>query len=150
VKFTEQGDRGFIVVMASINKELNAAVPPTEVASKAKRRTFSVKEKLRILREADACPRGEVGALLRREGIYSSHLCDWRQARDRGELSVVVPVRRGPKPAPRDPDAERIAELEKQLAQAIARAEHAEALVDLQKKIAALLGKPLPDSSGRP
>jgi transposase len=138
------------VVMASIDKELNTAGPPTEVSSKAKRRTFSVKEKLRILRAADACPRGEVGALLRREGIYSSHLCDWRKARDSGELSVAAPARRGPKPGPWDPSAERIVELEKQLARAVARAEHAEALVDLQKKIAALLGKPLPDSSGRP
>ncbi len=126
-------------------------VPPTEVSAKAKRRSYSVKEKLRILREADACDeRGQVGALLRREGLYSSHLCEWRQARDRGELSVVAPPARGPKPVPRDPSAEKIRDLEKQLARVTARAEHAEALVELQKKIAALLGKPLPEPSEKP
>lgn len=122
------------------------STPPTEVSSKARRRSFSAEFKLQILAQADACHApGEIGALLRKHGLYSSQLSDWRKERRLGELSVTHPKHRGPKPAPRDPAQERIAELEKQLARATARAEHAEALVDLQKKVAALLGKPLPE-----
>lgn len=125
--------------------------PPTEVSSKPRRRVFSAEYKLRILQEADSCTEvGQVGALLRREGLYSSHLTDWRRERERAALAALAPKPRGPKPAPRDPAAERIAELEKQLARATARADHAEALVELQKKVAALLGKPLPEPGEKP
>jgi transposase len=73
--------------------------------------------------------------------LYSSHLTDWRRAREKGEL--LKPPKVGRPPRAVDPSAKRIAELERQLARATARAEHAEALVDLQKKVAALLGRPL-------
>jgi transposase-like protein len=113
-----------------------------QVSAKGRRRRFTAEYKLKIVREADACTKpGELGALLRREGLYSSHLVDWRRARERGEL-LNAPTRGRPA-KPVDPSAKRIAELEKQLAKATARAEHAEALVELQKKVAALLGRPL-------
>jgi transposase len=113
-----------------------------QVSTKGRRRRFTAAYKLKIVREADACTKsGELGALLRREGLYSSHLTDWRRAREHGEL--LKPPARGRRPKAEEPGAKRIAELERQLARATARAEHAEALVDLQKKVAALLGRPL-------
>jgi transposase len=116
-------------------------VPPTEVQPKATRRTFSAAYKASILAEADACTKpGEVGALLRREGLYSSHLTEWRGLRKQAELDALAPKRRGPEPAP-PPDARdrEIEELRRQLAKANLRAERAEALVAIQKKVAALL-----------
>ena len=66
-------------------------VPPTEVSPKASRRRFSAKYKRRVLREVDACSEsGEIAALLRREGLYSSHLTNWRQARDRGQNGMRI------------------------------------------------------------
>src|SRR5256885_15532750 len=78
--------------------------PDPEVLPKASRRTFSAAEKLRILNEADACTQpGQIGALLRREGLYSSHLVKWRRVRAAGQLQALAPQLRGPKPAPPDP-----------------------------------------------
>ena len=116
----------------------------TEVVAKAARRRFTAAEKLRILREADRCTKpGELGALLRREGLYSSHLSAWRAARKRGELAGMAPRRRGPKAKTVDPREKRIAELERETRRLRARLERAEALVELQKKVAQLLGDPL-------
>ena len=114
----------------------------TEVSAKATRRRFSAKEKLRILRLADDCTQvGELGALLRREGIYSSHLANWRRARDAGELSSGSSKKRGPRPIAFDVrDRKKIAELERAVAKAEARAKRAEALVELQEKVSELLG----------
>ena len=73
----------------------------TEVVAKAQRRRFTAAEKLRVLRQADGCAKpGEVSALLRREGLYSSHLASWRAARQRGELAGLAPRARGPKAKP--------------------------------------------------
>lgn len=114
-----------------------------QVPAKTKRRRFTAGYKLKIVREAEGYKQaGEVGALLRREGLYSSHLADWRRARERGEL--VNAPKRGRKAKPVDPSAKRVAELERQNAKLLARAERAEALVELQKKVAALLGNPFP------
>src|SRR3970282_642730 len=78
---------------------------------RAKRRTFTAAEKLRILREAERCPKGELGALLRREGVYSSHLTHWRRERERNQLTGLTPRKRGP--AKRvDEQAQRLAECE--------------------------------------
>ena len=75
--------------------------PATEVQPKAKRRLFSAEYKRKILRQVDACTKpGEISALLRREGLYSSHLVDWRAARERGELEALTPKKRGPKSSP--------------------------------------------------
>jgi transposase-like protein len=123
-----------------------ALVEETEVMEKAKRRTFSAEYKRRIVKEADACRGvGEIGALLRREGLYSSHLTTWRQARDRGELAPgAATKKRGPKATAPDPRDKRIAELERRVEKVTKRAEVAEEIVVIQKKVAALLGRPFP------
>ena len=117
--------------------------PAIEVVAKATRRRFTVEYKRKIVREADACKTpGGVGALLRREGLYSSHLTTWRAARERGELAGA-PTKRGPARRLADPRDRRITELERERTRWQKRAERAEALVELQKQMAALLGTPL-------
>jgi transposase-like protein len=118
----------------------------TEVAEKARRRQFTVEFKRRIVKEADACKAlGEVGALLRREGLYSSHLTTWRAARDRGEFAAgATAKKRGPQVRAADPRDKRITELERQNEKLTKRAERAEAIAEIQKKVGALLGWPLP------
>jgi transposase len=118
----------------------------TEVPEKARRRAFTVEYKRKIVKEAESCKGpGEIGALLRREGLFSSHLTTWRQARDRGELAPgAATKKRGPKAAPVDPRDKKIAELERQNAKLTTRAERAEAIADIQKKLAALFGRPFP------
>ena len=112
-----------------------------EVLAKPVRRRFTVEYKRRIVKEADSCKgSGEVGALLRREGLYSSHLSAWRAARDRGELAGSGPRKRGPAPTPVDPRDKRIVELERENRKLARRAERAEALVAVQKKVSELLG----------
>jgi transposase-like protein len=111
-----------------------------EVLAKATRRRFSAEYKLKILREAEACTQpGEIGALLRREGLYSSNLTTWRAQRERGELLGLTPKRRGPTPKAKNPLATKVAALEREVSRYKARAERAEALVELQKKVAAFL-----------
>jgi transposase-like protein len=118
----------------------------TEVTAKAQRRRFTAAEKLRVLREADRCTKpGELSALLRREGLYSSHLSSWRVARRNGELAGLTPRARGPKAKPVDPRDKKIAELERQTRRLQARLERAEGLIELQKKVAAILSEPLTD-----
>ena len=114
-----------------------------QVAAKPRRRTYTAEYKRRILKEADASATpGAVGALLRREGLYSSHLAVWRRARGRGELAALTPNKRGRKPTPVDLRDRKLAELERQLAEMTGRAQRAEALVDAQKNLAALLDRP--------
>lgn len=125
------------------------AIPGTmtnevEVMAKATRRRFSAEYKLNILRAAETCTQpGEVGALLRRGGLYSSNLRTWREQRERGELLGLTPKRRGPAPKAKNPLAPKVAALEREMSRLKARAERAEALVELQKKVAELLGTPL-------
>jgi transposase len=116
-----------------------------EVVAKATRRRFTVEYKRKIVREADACKTpGGVGALLRREGLYSSHLTTWRAARERGELAGV-PKKRGPVRRVADSRDEQLAEQAREIRRWQQRAARAEALVALQKQVAALLGTPLTD-----
>src|SRR5919106_1657357 len=111
--------------------------PAIEVVAKATRRRFTVEYKRKIVREADSCKTpGAIGALLRREGLYSSHLTTWRAARERGELAGA-PKKRGPVPQRPDPRDKKIAELERETTRWRKRAERAEALVEVQKKVAA-------------
>jgi transposase-like protein len=118
----------------------------TEVTAKAQRRRFTAAEKLRVLREADRCIKpGELSALLRREGLYSSHLSTWRVARRNGELAGLTPRPRGPQAKPVDPRDKKIADLERETRRLQARLERAEGLIELQKKVAQLLGNPLPN-----
>ena len=109
---------------------------------RAKRRTFTAGEKLRILREAERCPQGELGALLRREGIYSSHLTTWRRERDRSHLAGLAPRKRGPKV---DEQAQRLAQLERENARLQAKLGKAELVIDAQKKLLQVLGLPEPE-----
>ena len=121
--------------------------PVIEVVAKATRRRFTVEYKRKIVREADACKTpGAIGALLRREGLYSSHLTTWRAARERGELAGAA-KKRGPVRRVADPRDKRIADLERESTRWRNRAERAEALVELQKQVAALLGTPLTDET---
>ena len=116
----------------------------TEVVAKAARRRFTAAEKLRVLREADACTKpGELSALLRREGLYSSHLSAWREARHRGELAGLAPRARGPKPKAVDPRDRKLTEQAREIARLQARLERAEGLIEVQKKVSQLLGIPL-------
>ena len=120
-----------------------------EVMAKARRRRFAAEYKRRILEEAAVCRKpGELGALLRREGLYSSHLTAWRAAAKRGELAALGAKRRGPRPARPAPGQQRIAALEREVRRLQARAERAEALVEVQKKLAELLGLELPARDG--
>jgi len=121
------------------------------VSASPTRRRFTVAYKLQVVTDAAGCTApGAVAALLRREGLYSSHLAAWRAAARRGELAGPAPRRRGPAPVPPDPGTRRIAELERQLAAATVRAEQAEAIVAVQKKVAALLDQLRPPPSGAP
>ena len=119
-------------------------IPEVEVAEKAVRRQFSAEYKRKVLTEADTCGPGETGALLRREGLYSSHLTVWRAARERGAIAGLAPKKRGPKAVPPDPRDRKIVELERETRRLTSRLERAEALVDLQKKVSLLLGIVLP------
>jgi len=124
-------------------REMTGTQEDGQVVAKPWRRTYPAEYKRRILKEADACTApGAIGALLRREGLYSSLLVEWRRARGRGELAALTPKRRGRKPTPVDPRDRKIAELERQVAQLTGRAERAEILVETQKNLAALLGRP--------
>lgn len=109
----------------------------TEVAAKAVRRRFSAEYKLRILEEAEACASGEIGALLRREGLYSSHLTIWRRQREARQLAGLAPKKRGPKP---DLQAEELQRLRKENTRLQVRLQQAEAIIEAQKKLAQLFG----------
>jgi len=113
----------------------------TEVVAKARRRRFTAAEKLRVLREANRCTKpGELSALLRREGLYSSHLSVWRAARKRGELAGLTPRPRGPQAKPVDPRDKKLVEQAREIARLQARLERAEGLIAVQKKVAQILG----------
>jgi transposase-like protein len=128
----------------STTMEASVMTVATEVVAKATRRRFTAADKLRVLREADRCTKpGELGALLRREGLYTSHLSAWRAARQRGELAGLTPRRRGPQPQRSDPRDRRITELERDNRRLQARLERAEGLIEVQKKVSQLLGIPL-------
>ena len=114
---------------------------PEVVPTMAQRRRFTAKEKLRILEEADKCTNpGEMGALLRREGIYSSYLSRWRRERERGQLTGLSPKKRGPKPAADEALMDRMARLERENKRLQARLAQAEAIIEAQKKLSEILG----------
>ena len=118
----------------------------SEVSERAKRRRFTAEYKARILRQAERCKSpGQVGALLRREGLYSSLLSEWRRQRDRAAKPVLEGTRRGPKPHGADP---RIRQLEREKARLERRLAQAEAIIDIQKKVSEILGIPLAKIDG--
>ena len=120
------------------------AAPDPEVAERAARRRFTAEYKLQVLREADACAApGELGALLRREGLYSSHLTTWRRQREAGMLAALAPKKRGRPGAPASPLARRVAELERDKTRLERRLKQAETIIEVQKKVSEILGIPL-------
>jgi len=127
-----------------------AAVSP-ELSDRPRRRTFTAQEKLRILAETDqAADSGGIGAILRREGLYSSALTDWRRQRDAGALGGLTPAKRGPKAAPVNPLAAELVAARRDNALLKRKLERAEAIIDLQKKVADLLGLPPIPDDGEP
>jgi len=146
------------VVMPDINGPIETAnaagikggrkpttVPPPSAASpelspRLQRRTFSAAAKLRILEETDrAADTGGIAAILRREGLYSSALTDWRRQRDAGALAALKPLRRGPKPEAAQPADADLGQLRRENARLRQRLEHAEAIIEVQKNA---LGSP--------
>jgi transposase-like protein len=122
-------------------------VPDPEVAERAARRRFTAEYKLGVLRQADACAgTGELGALLRREGLYSSHLTTWRRQREQGSLAALTPKKRGRPAVPSSPLARRVAELEGENARLSRRLRQAETIITVQKKLSEAWGLPLPAS----
>ena len=125
--------------MATIENR-SAKDPPTEVVAKAHRRRFTAKYKLKILKKADACEAyGGVGELLRKEGLYTSHLALWRKQRELGALASLAPKPRGPKPVEHDERDDQIVTLRREINALTIRAERAEALIELQKKVSELV-----------
>jgi len=121
-----------------LNGQVAKELPDPEVVPTAKRRQFSAAYKRRILEEADACTgSGEVGALLRREGLYSSNLTTWRRQRERGELEPQKRGRKGP-----DRQSQEIARLKQENERLRSQLERAEAIIDVQKKLSSLFGLP--------
>jgi transposase len=124
----------------------STSCPDPEVVAKAKRRTFTAEYKQRILQEADsaAATPGGVGALLRREGLYSSHLVTWRRERSQGIREALAPRKRGRK-SQHNPLEEENQKLRRQNARLTEDLRKANLIIEVQKKVAALLGNPLPD-----
>jgi len=130
-----------VVPVASGSEPVVGSPPDPEVPEKKSRRKFTVAYKLRILQEADKCEApGEIGALLRREGLYSSHLTIWRRHRREGILQGVRPKKRGRKPKPKNPLTDRVAQLEKQNRRLQQKLKKAELIIDAQKKMSEILG----------
>ena len=126
--------------------------PDAEVPQRPVRRSFLADYKLQILRQADGCTqRGQVGQLLRREGLYSSHLTTWRAQRQQGTLDALAPKKRGRKTRANDPALEKSRCLERENKQLRERLRQAEVIIDIQKKVAEILGIPLNSpESGEP
>jgi transposase len=123
------------------NGHLGVVIPDPEVPPRATRRHFSLDYKKRILEEADACTeRGQIGALLRREGLYTSHLDKWRRQREQGTLAGLAPKKRGRKPKP---EAVELARLRRENERLHHKLQRAETIIAFQKKLADLLGIPL-------
>jgi len=122
-----------------------------ELTARPHRRIFTAQDKLRILADTDrAADTGGIAAILRREGLYSSALTDWRRQRDAGAFGALTPARRGPKVAEPNPLAAEMARLQRDNARLTLRLKHAEAIMAVQKKVAELLGIPLAPSDGEP
>ncbi len=120
-------------------------MPDPAVPEKPVRRRFAAEYKIRILREADRCTQpGQFGVLLRREGLYSSHLTNWRRQRDAGTLAGLAPKRRGRKPALGAPLIAENERLKRENQRLTEKLRQAETIIEVQKKLSEILGIPLP------
>jgi transposase len=144
IEAASQGARRATEEVASIARN-------PEVAAVAQRRQFSSAHKRRVLAEADACTEpGQIGALLRREALYSSLLSTWRAQRKRAEHGALQAKARGPKAEPNRADAKRVAELERENERLRRHLAQAHTIIDVQKKLCTLLGLPAAEApSGR-
>ena len=123
----------------------------SEVVPRARRRHFSNADKRRILEAVDRCTKpGEVGALMRREGVYSSSVSTWRRQREAADLAALAPQKRGPKAEPHRAETLHIAQLTRERDNFKSRLDKALLVIDVQKKLAALLGSPIDNSTGSP
>jgi transposase len=123
--------------------------PSSEVLEKPVRRRFPVEYKVKVLAEADACTEpGMLGELLRREGLYSSHLTTWRRQRDEGALAGLTPKRRGRKAKPKNPLADEVARLQRENQRLKEQLRQAELIIDVQKKVSEMLNIPLKTPDG--
>ena len=124
-------------------------VPDPEVSDRPRRRKFTAKYKLAVLRELDGCTEpGQVGAVLRREGLYSSHIANWRRAREAGELHGLAPKKLGRPRKPRNllqPENERLWRENARLQEELRKAS---VIIDVQKKLSTILGISLPETDG--
>ena len=144
-----------VVAVTSGGRRPTVVAAPTsespELTDRPRRRTFTAGDKLRILAETDrAAETGGIGAILRREGLYSSALTDWRRQRDAGAFTALVPGKRGPKTSEPNLLSAEVTALQRENARLTLRLSRAEAIIDIQKKVAALLGIPLAPSDGEP
>ena len=131
---------------SSVKKQ---TTPTTEVSEKPVRRRFTVEYKLRILAETDGCTEpGQIGEVLRREGLYSSHLSNWRKQRDQGVLAGLTPKRRGRKAKRKNPLAEENARLQRENRRLEEKLRQAELIIDVQKKVSEMLNIPLKNLDG--
>ena len=132
--------------ISSSNGSERVEQPEPEVVPKAVRRSFSAAYKLRIVEEADQCTEhGQIGAMLRREGLYSSHLTTWRRQREAGVLQAMTPKKRGRK-ASQDAKDVKIAALRRENERLKKQLEQAELIIGAQKKLAAALEQTLTGS----
>ena len=135
---------------AAVREAARSSATPAEPVERPVRRKFSAAYKLSILRQADEAAasggEGGIGALLRREGLYSSHLTSWRKQRERGALAGLSPKKRGRKPAPNNPLADEVKKLRRENACLESELEKARVVIDVQKKLSTLLGVPMPES----
>ena len=123
--------------------------PSSEVLEKPVRRRFTVEYKARILAEADACTQpGVLGELLRREGLYSSHLATWRRQRDEGALAGLTPKRRGRRAKAKNPLAGEVARLQRENQRLKEQLRQVELIIDVQKKVSEMLNIPLNSPDG--
>jgi transposase-like protein len=123
------------------DRQVGIFPPDPEVPEKKLRRKFTAKYKLRILDEADTCTKpGQMGTLLRREGLYSSNLATWRHQRKEGLLNAMTPKKRGRKKKQKNPLAEKVAQLEKQNHRLTNKLKQAELIIEAQKKMSEILG----------
>jgi transposase len=140
------------MVMPSVSTPANNGsqaldVPNSEVVEKAQRRIYTAEYKLRILQETDTCSEGQIGAILQREGLYSSHLTTWRRQRQAGQLAALTDNKRGRKPAPVNPlnaEVERLRRENERLSQ---RLQQAELIIGIPKKACAILNMTLATNS---
>jgi transposase-like protein len=140
---TDQGRRSTVVAAP--------AVASPELTDRPRRRIFTAEDKLRVLAETDrAADTGGISAILRREGLYSSALTDWRRQRAAGLFDALTPTRRGRKTAAPNPLAADMAALQRDYARLTRRLAHAEAIIEVQKKVAELLGLPPAQSDDVP